>query len=193
MNIHKFEFKEDGLKLIAFLSLGLILFLPSMSVPAAAQSTPPKWSISAAACVPNSATTGRDLLINGAGRVSFRPGKTGTIVLLCPLSDMTLQDSAVSTIELSVRRSGLGQAQTLLKEINQVSGRVNDILQVQTNVVNACLSRSTDPANAFYSCTATSRRHVLDFYRNYYYVEIRLFRTSSQRTNEVEVLGVKIY
>ena len=91
MNIHKFEFKEYARKLITLLSLALILFLPFMSGRASAQSTPPKWSISAAACVLDTGTTERDILSNESGRVSFRKNKTGTIALICPLSDMTLQ------------------------------------------------------------------------------------------------------
>jgi hypothetical protein len=193
MNISVFDLKEYIHKLVTLLSLMLIFLLPSMSKPLFAESNPPKWSISAAACVPNTGTTSRDLLSNGGGRASFRKGKTGIITLICPLSDMTLQGSAVSTIELSVRRSGSGPALTVLREVDQVTGDVDDILQVQTNIVGACSSLSIDSVNAFYSCTLTSRPRKLDFYQNYYYVEIRLYRTSCQRTDEVQVLGVTIY
>jgi hypothetical protein len=188
MNSSKFERKTDARKLITILGLGLMLLLPSLAQPASAQINTIKWSMSAAACVPNSATTRREILSNGGGLVSFRTNTTGTITLYCPLSDAALQNAAVSTIEMAQWQNGEAWASAVLKEVSQDSGDIRDLLQITSKT--SCLGTSV---GRYFSCQNTSKSTTLNFYGNYYYVEIQLQRDNATRDDDVHVLGVSIH
>jgi len=175
--------------LTIFLSLMLMILLPLGSGQARAQGIqPPKWSISAMACVPNGATTQNNMVQTSHGNARYTSGKTGDIYLICPFTDTSLHGLKVTTIEMTYQSSRNIQVSAVLRKVDKRSGDITNPLGVTSG--NPCLINSTQLGDKYLTCGQTSSPHTLDFNKYYYYVQISLHRDNS--AEEVRIVGVTI-
>lgn len=98
------------------------------------------WSIVGAGCVPTGQTTAGSLIFNSAGDVSFATGKTGEIIVTCPVPDFI--DSAVG---MSVVYRDSDGADTLVNV--QANLRKKDLSTGQASNAGAIFNSDRGPAS----------------------------------------------
>lgn len=139
------------------------------------------WSIAGAGCVPTGQTTAGSLIFNSAGDVSFAAGKTGEIIVTCPVPDFI--DSAVGMTVLYRDSDGAG---TLVNV--QANLRKKDLLTGQASNAGALFNSNSGPASG---ATGYAVAGVLlgnpcngslfqfDHNRYAYYVQINMKRSNT--------------
>jgi len=147
------------------------------------------WSINAMACIPNGSTIENNQYSSSAGHVRFNETKKGNIYLICPITDGALHGRDADQIILtykdtSGRNNDGGKVRANLRKVDINSGHVSDAgLSVngegcEAADFTACIDGLDQPG------------HTFDFNKYYYYVQITMFRNSTQF--DVQAAGVKL-
>ena len=112
----------------------LFLFASTLSLavapsPAGAQALPPSsWSVAGAGCVPTGQTAGGVGTFNTSGSVGFPEGKSGEIILTCPVPSSVDRVSFLSATHRDSDGSGpTAGVRAALRQKSLVTGGVSDV------------------------------------------------------------------
>jgi hypothetical protein len=139
------------------------------------------WSVAGAGCVPTGQTSAQALNFNSAADVSFALGKTGEIILTCPVPDYI--DSALSMTVVYRDSDAAGTLVTV-----QANLRKKDLLTGQASNAGALFNSNTGPASGAtgYAVAGTILGNPcngsvfhFDHNRYAYYVQINMKRTNT--------------
>lgn len=153
------------------------------------------WSYNAMASVPAGASMNSGLYDSLAGRVIFKKGKTGTIALICPISD-DLGKVSLRSLRLTYRdgdgRQGPSVVSASIRRVKKSNGSVATLRNgtVSSNDSNAVNSGPTGWVTHQSGSPGRVLSHVLDLDNYYYYVQINLKRTDA--AVPLGVLGVHL-
>lgn len=142
------------------------------------------WSSNAMACEPAGAPIVRDRYDSLAGKVRFRAGKTGSIALICPISD-DLGKAQLRSLRLTYRdadgKEGPSVVSAAIRRVRRSDGSVATLTNggVSSNDPNAINSGPTGWATHQSGAPGNVLNHVLDLEKFYYYVQINLKRTDA--------------
>lgn len=141
------------------------------------------WSIAGAGCVPTGQTSAQALNFNSAADVSFASGKTGEIILTCPVPDFI--DSALA---MTVVYRDSDAAGTLVNV--QANLRKKDLLTGQASNAGALFNSDSGPASGTtgYAVAGVVLGNPcngsvfhFDHNRYAYYVQINMKRSSTSQ------------
>ena len=160
--------------------IAMILVVTAAMTTAPAIAHPTTWSMAGAACVPAGQTASSVGTFNSAGDVGFAAGRTGEIIVTCPV-----HSSIVSATGLSLTyRDTDGQANGVritaaLRQKNLENGSVS-------NVLNNSFDSNAFPAVANYARNGilignpcNNVRFNFDHARFTYYVQVNIRKTST--------------
>jgi hypothetical protein len=180
-------------KVYALLLIITLLFLVTSiyALPhtALAQSTV-VWSCSAMAAQPAGIPIRTNLHVSSHGTVRFRDGRTGTIALICPITD-DLDGVRLRSLRLTYRdgdgRQGPSAVSASLRRVRRSDGHIATLPNggVSSNHVSAPNSGPSGWVTHQSGSPGNTLDHVLDLENFYYYVQINL-----QRSDDAVPLGV---
>jgi hypothetical protein len=165
-----------------YLCLIAILFGVHAPLPAFADTI--EWQSTAMTCVPTSTTIEQNKYVTTAGRIKFKPGESGLISFLCPVSkpmptgDYTLRGKIKTPIP------DLFGIDIALRRANNVSGAVETVLSVNS-------VQSGNITEGFRSADSSSKKITFDFEKFTYWVQISYKRDDSN-SNSLAVLSVRL-
>jgi hypothetical protein len=165
------------------------------------------WAMDAMGCVPTEETAKKNIMIQVAGKVKFRDGQIGSITLICPLSSGSLTPETSHGGEFTVKQLSLtykdgdagapnGLVSASLRFVNKKTGNVADLESVNSNSSGSPNSGPSGFAthgkpNLNTGAPKPGINHNLSFFKNFYYVQITLKRTSPNIP--VSVMGVTLW
>ena len=139
------------------------------------------WSIVGAGCIPTGQTTARSLIFNSAGDVSFATGKTGEIIVTCPVPDFI--DSATGMSVVYRDSDGAGTSVNV-----QANLRKKDLTTGEASDAGAIFNSNTGPisgpagyavAGAVLGNPCNGNLFHFDHNRYAYYVQINMKRSNT--------------
>ncbi|NEO01350.1 MAG: hypothetical protein F6K50_39910 [Moorea sp. SIO3I7] len=147
----------------------------------------PDWVMDGAGCVPIDSAIQQDLYLITAGRIKFKPEKTGSITVICPVSVNVKNANNISvSYRDSTGRSTNARVTAALRRIRKRDGAVNTV----SGLVFNSDTRSETAYTFEGSSTSSESGHTFDHFNYYYYVQTALVRRSS--SNIVEFGGVEL-
>lgn len=160
------------------LSTAAVLLLPVLLPPPAAAQSVATWSLAGAACAPVGQTASGIGTFNSGGSVGFPEGKSGEIIVTCPVPSSIDRVSFLSvTYQDSDGPGTVAQVRASLRQKSLDTGGVSDV------------SGATIDSNAFPGSTVNVRRRKricfgnstppLNHGRFTYYIQVNLTRRSS--------------
>ena len=147
-----------------------------LTAPAPANAQSPRWAMNGAGCVPTGTTIQLENHLVVAGHVKFQSGKTGQIVLICPVS---VGVGSVNRLGVSyIDSSGTGATSGVrvqLRRIRKTTGNVETVAGFDFN------SNASFPSTASwaYRGAVTAAGHTLDDFNYFYYVQVTLSRSNT--------------
>jgi hypothetical protein len=180
-------------QILAVFAVNLTVFLGMPSVSLA--QPPVAWSCNAMAAVPAGIPSPTDLYDSLAGRVVFKPDRTGTITLICPILN-NLERVLLKSLGLTYLdgdgREGPSVVTAALRRIRRTDGHVAtvDNGEVSSNDAAAPISGPSGWATHQSSTPGHVLTHILDLDNYYYYVQIGLSR--SDPAIPLGVMGVHL-
>jgi hypothetical protein len=157
--------------------------LSTLSFGGVAHAEVTQWSSPASACTP---TLGQDVLEVNQAKVGFKSGKTGAIILICPVTDARGPIRAMFTLTQDSTGTGTGAVATAQFVKTSVSTGISSTIG------------STMNSNAFNATTLVNRLTVvsqtmmtLDFEQNVYHVQLVLKRSSSDQSVSFTTIQLK--
>ena len=170
--------------------IGTLPTLLLMLAPHEAAGQGPRWVMDGAGCVPVQSAIQDDLYIIVAGRIKFKPQKTGSITVMCPVS---VGVGSVNRIFVSyLDSSGPGTAAHVvaaLRRIRKTDGHVSTVEDFVFNSNNESVTQYSFRGDG----PSSEDGHTLDDANFYYYVQVVLVRDNSKDLVEfggVELTGV---
>ena len=152
----------------------------SFSAPALADTI--EWQSTAMACVPTATTVEQNKYVTTAGRVKFKPGQSGKITFICPVSRPLPSGEYVLRGRIktpSPDRFGMSMS---LRKANNSSGNVTTVLSV--NMVQ------TGSVSGFRTASSILKAVDFDFDRDTYWVQISHKRDNAPGT--LSILSVQL-
>jgi hypothetical protein len=159
--------------------LGVALFAVCMIRVASAEVI---WSYNAMAGVPTPPTIQNDLYECRAGKVIFKEGKTGTITLICPVSQNLSEYGDLRSLIMIYRdgdgHEGPSEVTAELRRVRMSDGHVESLQNgiVSSNDPSAPNRGPTRWATHQSAKPGKTINHVMDLVHYYYYVQITLKR-----------------
>ena len=164
----------------------VVLLLEILSAQAHA-ATGPVWTNIGAGCVPAGQTTQNALHFNTAGRAKFNVGKTGEIILTCPITANigSANIFTMSYLDPDGPNSGAGVIATL-RRMHRRTGVVSSVAAINSNA-NAAVSYGMVARGLGRECLGYMFDHA-----NYdYYVQINLLRRSTLFESEFGAVSLQ--
>ena len=154
------------------------------SIPTFAETV--EWQSTAMACIPTSTTAEQNRYITTAGRVKFKPGKSGLIAFMCPVSrplptgkyKIRGRIKTESKTPLNLNDIGIS-----LRSAHNVTGAVKTVLRAN-NVENA-------NGNKFRFDDSLTKKIKFDF-RNFTYWVSLSYRRKTGNSRELSILSVQL-
>ena len=153
----------------------------SLSVPALADTI--EWQSTAMACVPSGSTVEQNKYVTTAGRVKFKPGQSGKITFICPVSRPLPSGEYVLRGRIKTPIPDRFGISLQLRKANNSSGNVNTVLSV--NMVQ------TGNVSGFRFADSILKAVDFDFDRDTYWVQISYSRDSAQGET-LSILSVQL-
>lgn len=142
------------------------------------------WFMSANGCTPYYDAIQQDLFQNSLGRVKFKSGATGTIFLVCSITDPSIY--SIHRLYLTyVDPTGTGSAGSVTAQIKQVSRTTGAISDIGAAATSESYSQTT-----IWTAITPSIGFNADWSNNFYYVIISIVRTTT--SPDVTAFGVRI-
>lgn len=164
------------------------------------------WSMDAMGCVPTEETARKNILIQVAGKVKFKKGKTGSITLICPISAAPLTPetstgsaSTVKQLLLTYKDGDAGAPGGLvtasLRFVDRKTGHIANLGVVSSNSPQAPNSGPKGFAtygrpNLKTNTPVPGINHSFRFSKYFYFIQITLKRSSPNIP--VSVMGVSL-
>ncbi|WP_457668881.1 hypothetical protein [Thiolapillus sp.] len=164
------------------------------------------WSMDAMGCVPTEETARKNILIQVAGKVKFRKGKTGSITLICPISSAPLTPETISGSASTIKQLLLtykdGDAQApgglvsaSLRFVDRKTGHIANLESISSNTPAAPNSGPGGFATYGKPKLKTNTpvpgiNHSFRFSKYFYFIQITLKRSSPRIP--VSVMGVAL-
>lgn len=166
------------------------LILAASSTPSFAYAAP-AWASVGAGCVPTGQTTKSDARFNTAGRTVFDAGKTGEIILTCPITAPIGPAGEGTVLQIAYRDpDGVNNGARIvaaLRRMNKVTGAVATFAQFDSN---SSVQTTYGGGGALVpgSCGFVS---PFDHNNFYYYVQINMTRTSTSLPVELGAVALE--
>ena len=176
------RFEKHAFSIITAAVAAMMLAAPQ---PAKAQS--PRWAMNGAGCVPTGTTIQLENYLMVAGHVKFQAGKTGQIVLTCPVAVGVGNVNRLGVAYIDSTGTGTASGvRVQLRRIRKTTGNVETVTGFDFN------SNSSFPSTASWAHRGAgpASGHTLDDFNYYYYVQVTL--TRSNTSDSASIGGVEL-
>ncbi len=159
----------------------VFFFCASLSVPALADTI--EWQSTAMACVPTGGTVEQNKYVTTAGRVKFKPGQSGSISFICPVSRPLPSGEYVLRGRIKTPIPDRFGISLSLRKANNSSGNVSTVLSVN--------SVQTGNVSGFRFASSAHKAIDFDFGRDTYWVQIS-YRRDNAQGETLSILSVQL-